>query len=184
LNKEGSFKPIVVVMIISLLVAALWDKIEILKTSVHYALDPTLGWLLSWNVTWGMLLIVFVIALASTLVQKYATDQKTIKELKAEQKELQKEMKKFKEHPEKVMDLQKKQFDIMPKMMKLSMRPIMFTGVPFILLFRWFRDVFTSGTGYTIIADPSFFGFLNWFWFYLLFTLIFSSILRKILKTA
>ena len=85
-------------------------------------------------------------------------------------------MKKYKDHPEKLMELQKKQFEFIPKTMKLSMRAIVFTGIPFILFFRWFMDFFTA------IGDPKFFGFLSWFWFYLIFSIIFSSILRKIFK--
>ncbi len=184
MNKEGSFKPIFFVMIISLLIASFWDRVDILQRSVHSVLTPTLGTLLEWNLTGGMLIIIFLIALITTLVQKYATDQKTLKEMKKEQKELQKEMKEYKDHPEKLMELQKKQFEVMPKMMKLSMRPIMFTGVPFILLFRWFMDIFTPETGYTIISNPSFLGFFNWFWFYLVFTIVFSSLIRKVVKVA
>ena len=123
-----------------------------------------------------MLILVFIIALITTLIQKYATDQETLRELKKEQKIIQEEMKKYKDHPEKLIELQKKQFEFIPKTMKLSMRALVFTGVPFILLFRWFMTYFSS------IGDPRFFGFLSWFWFYLIFTMIFSSILRKVMK--
>ena len=173
-NKEGSFKPIIFVMIVSLVIAFYWDKIGFIKNSVHAVLNPSAGVLLNWDLTFGMLIIVFVIGLVTTIVQKYATDQKTLKELKAEQKILQKEMKKYKEHPEKLMELQKKQFEFLPKTMKLSMRAMIFTGVPFILFFRWFMDFFSA------IGDPKFFGFLSWFWFYLIFTIVFSSVFRKV----
>jgi len=121
-----------------------------------------------------MIIIVLIIALITTLVQKYATDQKTLRELKKEQKILQEEMKKYKDHPEKLMELQKQSFAFLPKTMKLSMRATAFTGVPFILFFRWFWDFFNA------IPDFRFFGFLSWFWFYLIFTIIFSSIFRKV----
>jgi len=184
MNKEGSFKPLVFVMLVSLFIAFLWDQIPFLKPAVHFVLDPTAGWLLNWNLDLGMLILVFLISVISIVAQKYGTDQKTLKEIKEEQKKMQGEMKEVKEHPEKMMELNKKQMDIMKQSMKLSTRPIMFTGIPFLLLFRWFSDVFTSGTGYTIINNPMFFGFLSWFWFYLIFTLIFSMILRKALKVA
>lgn len=176
MNKEGSFKPLIYVMILSLLIASFWDKIPFLKSSVHFILDPTSGLLLNWNLNWGMLIIVFIISLVTVLAQKYGTDQETLRELKKEQKILQEEMKKFKEHPEKVMELQKKQMAFIPKTMKLSTRPIIFTGIPFILFFRWFMDFFTA------IGNPKFFFGLTWFWFYLVFTLIFSAVLRKVLK--
>ena len=177
-NKEGSFKPIFFVMVVSLVIAFYWDKIDFIKNSVHAVLNPSAGALLNWDLTFGMLIIVFVIGLVTTIIQKYATDQKTLKELKAEQKILQEEMKKYKEHPEKLMELQKKQFEFLPKTMKLSMRAMIFTGVPFILFFRWFMDFFTAmevATG----APVRFLGFLSWFWFYLIFTIVFSSIFRK-----
>ena len=174
MKKEGSFKPIIFVMLVSLVIAFYWDKLDFIKNSVHAVLNPSAGVLLNWDLTFGMLIIVFVIGLVTTIIQKYATDQKTLKELKAEQKILQKEMKKYKEHPEKLMELQKKQFEFLPKTMKLSMRAMIFTGVPFILFFRWFMDFFTE------IPDFRFFGFLTWFWFYLIFTIVFSSVFRKV----
>ncbi len=176
MNKEGSFKPIIFVMIASMGIAFFWDTLSIIKNTAHIILDPTAGALLNWNLTYGMIILIFIISIFMTLLQKYATDQKTLRELKKEQKILQEEMKKYKEHPEKLIELQKKQFEFIPKTMKLSMRPLMFTGIPLILFFRWFMDFFTA------LGEPQFFGFLNWFWFYLIGSMIFSMILRKFMK--
>lgn len=175
-NKEGSFKPIIFIMIVSMAIAIFWDKFSFIKDGVHAVLDPSAGSLLNWNLTIGMLIIVLLISLITILVQKYCTDQKALKELRKEQKILQEEMKKYKEHPEKMAELSKKQLEFVPKTFKLTSRAIMFTGIPFILFFRWFHDFFT------LIGDPKFFGFLSWFWFYLIATMIFSSIFRKLLK--
>jgi uncharacterized membrane protein (DUF106 family) len=175
-GKEGSFRLIFIIMILSLAVAAFWDSLPIIKNSVHWVLNPSAGALLNWNPTLGMLIIVLIISLFTTLVQKYATDQETLKELRKEQKIIQEEMKKFRHDPAKIMELQKKQFEFMPRTMKLSMRSIVYTGVPFILLFRWFHDYFSA------IGELKFFGFLSWFWFYLIFVMIFSTILRKWMK--
>lgn len=176
MNKEGSFKGIFIVMLIAMVIAFFWESVSWIRNAAHAILDPTAGILLNWNLTVGMSLLVILIAVIMTLVQKYGTDQKTLREMKKEQKELQVEMKKVKEHPEKMMELQKKQFAFLPKMMKLSMRPIMYTSIPLILFFRWFMDFFAAMEGF------KFFGFLSWFWFYLLGSIIFSSILRKIFK--
>ncbi len=176
MDKEGSFKKIFIVMFIVLLIALFWDKVSWIRGTVNAILNPTAGALLNWNLTLGMILIVLLITVLTTLVQKYGTDQKTLRGLKKEQKELQEEIKKAKEHPEKMMALQKKQFAFFPKMMKLSMRPIIYTSIPLILFFRWFMDFFSS------MGDVKFFGFLSWFWFYLLGSMIFSSILRKVFK--
>jgi uncharacterized membrane protein (DUF106 family) len=125
-----------------------------------------------------MLAVVFIITLITTIIQKYATDQKALREIKEEQKKLQGKMNEFKNNPEKLMQLQKEQFAMMPKQMKLSMRGIAYTGIPFILFFRWFNDYFLA------LGSPKFFGFLGWFWFYFIFSLIFSMILKKYMKVA
>lgn len=168
--------PLILIMGLSIVIVSFWDKIPYLKSSVDFVLNPSAGWLLNWNITLGMFIIVFVISFLTVIIQKYATDQKTLRELKNEQKIMQEELKKVRNDPEKFMELQKKQMESVQhtftKTLKLSTRPILYTGVPFILLFRWFNDYF--------IANPiNFLGFLPWFWFYLIFTLVFSAILRK-----
>jgi len=172
-GKEGSFKPMILIMVFSLVVASLWEKIPAIKKTIHAGLDPTAGVLLDWNMHLGMLLIIIIITVITTLVQKYGTDQETLREIKKEQKSLQKEMKKHRSDPNKTMELQKQQMKLMPKQMKLSMRGIVYTGVPFILLVRWFHDYFKAA------GDPQFFGFMGWIWFYLLGAVIIGSILRK-----
>jgi uncharacterized membrane protein (DUF106 family) len=172
--KEGSFTPLIIFMLITLILAGLWDKIPAIKNAIHYVLDPSAGALINWNLNIGMLIIVLIITAITTVVQKYATDQKTLKEMRKEQKEMQKQMKEFKDHPEKMMELQKKQFAMMPKQMKLSMRAIIYTGIPFILFFRWFQDYFS-----TLPAGTKFFLGMGWFLFYLISAIIFGSILRK-----
>ena len=44
------------------------------------------------------------------------------------------------------------------------------------ILFRWYMDTFTD------LGDPKFFGFLSWFWFYLIFAIVLGGIIRKLLK--
>ncbi len=180
-KKEGSFKPIIFIMIASMAIAIFWDKISFIKNAVHAALDPSAGALLNWNLNVGMILIVLIISLFTTIIQKYATDQKQLKELRKEQKILQEEMKKYKEHPEKMAELSKKQFAFFPKTFKLTSRAMLFTGIPFILFFRWFNDFFIAMEAVTG-APIRFFGILSWFWFYLILTMIFSTLLRKWMK--
>jgi uncharacterized membrane protein (DUF106 family) len=176
IKKKGSYWPLIVMMFLSYLLFAFWNKVTFLKDGLHYILDPSIGALLTWNLTIGMLIVVFAITVITTLVQKYTTDQKALKELREEQKLLQAEMNKFKDNPEKVAELSKKQMEFIPKTFKLTSRSVLYTGLPFILFFRWFSDFFTS------MGDPKFFGFMTWFWFYFLSTMIFSSVLRKWLK--
>lgn len=165
-------------MVVSLVVAFMWDSLESVKRVVHSVLDPSAGALLGWEITFGMLIIIFILTAITTLIQKYTTDQETLRNLKKEQKELSEEMKKYRSNPEKVLELQKSALPTSMKIMELSMRSAFYTIIPFILLFRWFMDYFAE------IPEFRFFGFFSWFWFYLVFAIIFSSILRKVLRVA
>jgi len=176
LGKQGSFAPIIIVMILSLIIVSFWESFPLIKNSVGAILNPTAGFILNWNITIGMLFIVLILSLAMTIIQKYTTDQKTLREMKIEQKRLTEESKKFRDNPEKMMEIQKESMKFMMPMMKLSMRAMLFTSIPIILFFRWFSDFFAAA------GNPSILGFFNWFWFYFLFTIIFGSIFRKILK--
>lgn len=172
-----SMRVLFIVVAISLAIALFWNQIPIIQQTVHAVLNPTAGRLLDWNPPVGIILFSAIIALFITIIQKYATDQETLRQIKKEQKELQAQMKQYKEHPEKLMELQKisakKAFEVLPH----TMRPMMYTSVPIILFFRWFNDYFT--------ANPiEFFGFLSWFWAYFILTIIFSSIFRKVFNVA
>jgi len=169
-----------IVMVLSLAIAGLWNTVPVIKETVHLVLDPTAGGLLNYNILWGMLGIILVISAIMTLAQKYGTDQETLREIKKEQKILQEEAKKYKHDPEKLLELNKKQMEFIPKTMDITMRPLMYTFVPIILFFRWFNDYFAAPE----LEGFRFFGFLSWFWFYLIFSIVFSSIFRKVFKVA
>ncbi len=173
---------VLIVMGISLAIGLFWDSIPLIKNSFHFLLDPTIGMFFNWNVLWGMIILVFVINVAMMLVQKYTTDQKTLKDIKKEQKEMQKAMKECSHDPEKMMEMNKKQMKFMKDTflvtMKLTMRSWVFTLIPLIALFRWLGDYFA------IIPDYRFFGIFSWFWFYFAFTIILSMILKKVLDVA
>jgi len=165
------------VTLFSFLIVILWDKVPFIKGAVHLVLDPTLGFLLNLNLYFGMCVIVFLFTSVSVLVQKYGTDQEELKRIKEEQKILRKEMDKYKANPEKLMALQKKQLEFIPKTMDITMKPLIYTAVPFILFFRWFNDYFSG-------IEFKFFGVLSWFWFYIILSIVISMVLRKILKLA
>lgn len=174
--KKGFFL-VIVVMIASLIIAGMWNSVPFIGNSVHAALDPTFGNLLNLNLNIGFIIIVFIIVFLTTLVQKYGSDQEALKNLKEEQKKLQEEMKKYKDDPAKMIEFQKKQFtEHLPRTFELSMAPLVYTAIPFILLIRWFTDIFKN------LGDPKILGFLGWIWAYFLLSLIFSAILRKVMK--
>jgi len=172
------FLTMFVLMAVALAIGGLWTKVPLISNTAHLVLDPTAGALINWNLNFGTLAVFFIIALLTTLIQKYATDQKTLRELKAEQKELQKDIQKYKHDPGKMLELQKNMMPTTFKIMSISMKSSFFTIIPFILLLRWFMDFFTA------LGSPKFFGFLTWFWFYLISIIVFSSIIRKVLKVA
>ena len=168
------------VMVLSLLVAALWDKLPIIKGSVNFVLLPTLGALLSWSLLWGMIIIVFVINVIFVIIHKFGTNQEELKSLKEEQKKFREQMKQAKDQPEKMMELQKKQMENLPatfsKNLELTMKPLMYTAIPLILSLRWFSDFFIA------MESPKIFLGLGWLGTYIIFSLIFSMTLRKILR--
>lgn len=167
------FKLMFLVLGISLAIASVWNSFPVIKETAHSILDPTAGALINWNTNIGFIIVIFISTLFTVLVQKFTTDQKELKKLRQEQKILREEMKKYRNHPEKMLELNKKQLEFIPKTFDLTTKSFVYTAIPFILLFRWFGD-FLDGI--------RFFGFLSWFWFYFILTIILSSILRKILK--
>ena len=102
------------------------------------------------------------------------TNQELMKSLKAEIKDFQKEMKGYKDDAVKMMELQKKAMQKNMKYMKHSMKPTLFTFVPIIIIFGWLRTTYTP-------IGPLIFG-LNWIWIYIASSIVFSIVLRKILK--
>lgn len=171
----SGFGIMIIIMLLSFGVAALWNYIPAVKSVVHLILDPSAGLLLNWNVTIGMLLITAIITLITTILQKYLTDQNLLKTIKEEQKLVQQEMKLVKSNPEKSMELSKKSMELTMKTLPMTMRPAMYTIIPFVLFLRWFNDYFTTNPMHIL-------GFMSWFWAYLIFSIIFSSIFRKLLK--
>ena len=168
---------LMIVMFISILIAGAWDSIPLIKNSVNAVLNPTFGSVIQWNYLWGLIIIVFFINLALTLLHKYTTNQEALKALKEEQKQMREQMKALKDQPDKMMELQKKQMPNVMKSFELSMKPLVYTAIPFILFLRWFGDFFKE------LGDPKiFFGFFGWLGTYLIFSIIFSIILRKTLK--
>ena len=180
MEKKGSANRVFMIMsilsILALGVAFLWNQIPIIKNSVSYILNPTFGKIINWNLTWGSIIVFFILAVITTLIQKFGTDQETLRELKKEQKKDQEEIKKYRDDPKKFLELQKKSGPTTWRIMEISMKSSVFTIIPFVLLFRWFMDFFAQA------GSPKFFGLLSWFWFYLISVIVFNIILKKVFK--
>ena len=166
----GSTIGLIFVLAVSLYIGFFWEKLDSVRAVVNAVLNPTFGALLAWSTLPGFLIIVAIIALILTLAQKLFTNQVELKKLRQEQKAVQQEMKQYRDQPEKLMELQKKSFETMPKMMHLAFRSFAYTGIPIILFFRWFQE----------ILDPIYGGW--WLLYYIIATMVFSTIFRKVLK--
>ena len=119
------------------------------------------------SVILASLLISFFISLVNYLV----LDKEKMHELKRKQKALQEEMKYHKDNPVKIMELQKEMFSHMGESFKHSLKPMLITFVPLILIFPIMRGVLLT----TEIAR-------TWFWWYLTASIIGSTIFRKLFK--
>lgn len=160
------------ILLVSLYIGASWNKYPFIKNTVHGILDPTAGVLLQWNLWIGFVIIVAIISLFLMLVQKLFVNQAEMRALKEEQKFVQKEMQKFKDHPEKLLEFQKRQFQAIGKSFNLMTKSFIITAVPIILFFRWFQESLLPVWGSW------------WILYYLVGAIAFSSLFRKLLKIA
>ncbi len=121
----------------------------------------------------SLILISFLITLIMTLVTKYFTDQKRMKELKVLQKSCQIKLKDNKGDLKKQSEIQGEMMKCSLEMMKFSFKPMFITFIPLILLFTWIRGIYT-------LTDIS----GSWLWWYFFSGIAWSIILRKILDVA
>jgi uncharacterized membrane protein (DUF106 family) len=139
-------------------------------------LNITLGPILELPNPYGLLILTFIITGIITIIYKFATDQKMMKALKEEIKEIQNDIKKFKDNPKKMLELQKVAMEKNFKYLKHSMIPTLITFLPLIIIFGWLRNY------YQVIGNPKIFLGLSWLWTYIIFSIVISITLRKIMK--
>jgi uncharacterized membrane protein (DUF106 family) len=113
-----------------------------------------------------------------TILTFFLTDRQLMKAIKERQKVLREDMKKFRDNPEKMMELNKKMMEDLPHQMKQSMKVSLVTIIPLLLLFNWLRAIFAQ----TSLASAGWFGWPLWIWCYLVSSIVFSIVLRKIFK--
>jgi len=117
----------------------------------------------------AIVILSFIVTLFITIVNYFMTDRKRMKEIKEKQKRLRKELKEFKDNPQKMMELNKQMMEDMPEQLKHSFKPMLVTIIPLLILFKWLRATFLI----TTIAG-------SWFWWYIIASIAFSMILRKV----
>ena len=126
-----------------------------------------------------MTLAVIIITLLITVVQKYTVDQNVMRELKADSNKMRKEVKALKDNPEKIKQHQKKMMELSMKQMKMSFKPMMYYMIPLILFFTWMRNVM----GDMVVLKPPIWPWeMGYLGTYILLSICFSMIFRKILK--
>jgi len=89
---------------------------------------------------------------------------------------MQTEMKSYKDNPDKMMELQKKVMEKNMKYMLESLKPTIITFIPILFILNWLREY------YTALGNPDILFGLTWIWIYIIFSVILSIALRKLLK--
>lgn len=142
-----------------------------------------------WKLPEGLISIVifsFLVTLLITFIYKWTTNQKELKELKERQKQLQGRMKECKDNPEKMTEINRESAQIAKKMLKNSFKPMLFTFIPILIIFYFLKEVYTQagvgniiawGTNLPLIGDGA-----GWFLSYIVLGMVFSIIIRKVLK--
>ena len=134
------------------------------------------------NAIISIIIVAFLLSLVVTLVYKYLTNQVLMKELRGQMKKMQAKMK---AEPDKAVELQKQAMSINMKLMKESFKPLLITIIPFFAIFAWLKAVYG---GLVVLNVPfhvplsSFETGLGWIGVYIICSLIFSTVLRKLLK--
>lgn len=133
----------------------------------------------------SLLGISIVLSFFVTLAYRYLTDQTLMKELKKQLKDNQKKMRDNRGNPDKLMQIQKESMHTNMKYMSQSMKPMIFTIIPFLIIFAWLKSIFT---GITVVPLPfhvplsSLDTGLGWIGTYILFSMVFSTLFRKAMK--
>ena len=145
---------------------------------VNEIFDFLFGWVVAISPLIGIIFISFVLSMLSTLAWKYLTDQTLLKSLREKTTSLREEFKKHKDDPKKLTELNakmtKENFEVMKLQYKQSIKPMIVTLIPFALAFVWIRKTYEPfGTVFLGMGG---------IWSYIILSVIFSMILRKLMK--
>lgn len=119
---------------------------------------------------WAIVILSLVVSLISTVAYKYLTDQKVLKEIREKQKEYQKKLKDLRSNPEELKKVQSEYFrnsgDTMKQSFSQSIKPMMITLIPLLLIFGWMSghlayEPIYPGESYSLTAILKNEGLLN-----------------------
>jgi uncharacterized membrane protein (DUF106 family) len=152
----------------------------------HLTSDPKLGLLV------GVFLVATLVSAIIIAISHRMVDQKRMKELKAEIAKYQKKIKKARDRRDlkRASALQNEMMKYNKEMMGMSLRPMMYTFIPIIVIFTWLRQYeylneFIAQNGYLIALPfviPKFGSTLGWFGWYILCSFPTSILIKKIFK--
>ncbi len=132
---------------------------------------------------WGVVAIALIVDIITVLASKFFTNQVLMKTLKDDLTALQKNLKEEKDTNKK-MTYQQELLGKQMQMMKHNFRPLLITLLPLLLIFNWLRS--TYGDAGELIRwgahIPLFGTGFGWFGTYFFSAIVFSIILRKLLK--
>jgi len=135
------------------------------------------------------LLSIALFSLLATLISvfsyKWFTPQQRMKEIREQVKEYQKKIKEEQDQNKKL-ELTNEMTKISMEQMKLTMKPTMITMIPFLLILAGLRSLYLGsgigniiywGVNLPLVGDGA-----GWLLSYIIFSIIFSLVLRKYLK--
>lgn len=117
----------------------------------------------------SIVLISLVVMLVTTIITKYVTNQKRMKELKDIQKACQIKLKDKKGDMEEMKKINEEMMRCNMELMKHSFKPMLFTFIPLLILIGWMGKFFQP-----LLS--------SWIWWYIISGLVFSIVLKKVLK--
>lgn len=137
--------------------------------------NSVFGWAVTMSPLTGVVVVAFTMTLLVTLIYKFMTDQEAMKNLKQEMKDLRKELKLAAQDPVRMAELNKISMEKSMQQMKQSLKPTLITMLPLILVLGWLKTTYEPLT-------LNLFGITSALWAYIALSVVFSIILRKLMK--
>lgn len=119
----------------------------------------------------SIIIIALLVSFFISLVNYIVMDKEKMRDLKARQKKLNEEMKLHKGDTQKMMELQKQMLSHAGENFKSSLKPMLITTIPILVVFSMVRGAFAQ----TVIVS-------TWYWYYLVTAIAGSLVFRKVFK--
>ncbi|MBI2109792.1 DUF106 domain-containing protein [Candidatus Woesearchaeota archaeon] len=133
---------------------------------------------------WSIVIISFLLTALTTWIYKKFTNQQELKEIREQMTKLREDIRNNKNDAGKMTELNKKMWELSGKQMRSNFRPMLITFLPLILIFGWMGTTFKVSEEILTwgVHIPLFGTGFGWLGTYILASLVFSIILRKVFK--